>query len=92
MRLQSVTIALIATLVGGSLGIGSAARGQTPASDLERCETLNALYERHLGKRGEGQSSPNLEVKGAIDQCRRGNTAQGIRALEKVLRANGFKI
>jgi hypothetical protein len=79
-------IAALATLLVG------AARAQTLASDLERCENLNALYERHLGKKSEGQPGPSLDAKGAIEQCRRGNTAEGIRALEKVLRANGFKV
>ena len=91
MRSQAIAIATVAMLFAGSVGAGPAP-AQAQASDLERCETLHALYERHLGKRGEGQPSTNLEAKGAIDQCRRGNTAEGIRALEKTLRANGFKI
>lgn len=92
MRLQAVTIAIVATVAGGSFGMSSASRGQTSAGDLERCEALIALYERYLGKKGEGQTGPTLDVKAAIDQCRRGNTAEGIKVLEKTLRANGFKI
>ena len=91
MRLPAVGIVTTAMLVAACIGVATA-MAQTQASDLERCEALHALYERHLGKRGEGQQSTNLEAKGAIDQCRRGNTAEGIRALEKTLRANGFKI
>ena len=86
MRLHAVAITAVAILVSGG------ALAQRSATDLERCESLNALYERYLGKKGEGQPGPSLEAKEAIDQCRRGNTAYGIRALEKALRANGFKI
>ena len=90
MRSQAIAIATVVMLFAGSVDHAVA---QAQATDMERCEALNALYERHLGKRGsEGQQSTNLEAKGAIDQCRRGNTAEGIRALEKTLRANGFKI
>jgi hypothetical protein len=86
MRTQAMALAALATLLVG------AAQAQTPAGDLERCENLNALYERYLRKKSEGQPGPSLEAKGAIGQCRRGNTAEGIPALEKVLRANGFKV
>ncbi len=92
MRLRAVNVATMAVLVAGGIWSGNA-QAQAQTTDLERCEALNTLYERHLGKRGsEGQQSTNLEAKGAIDQCRRGNTAEGIRALEKTLRANGFRI
>ncbi|HJQ59307.1 MAG TPA: hypothetical protein VJ890_20545 [Vineibacter sp.] len=86
MRTRVIMIAGLATLLAG------VAQTQAPASDLERCESLNALYERYLGKKGEGQPGPNLDAKGAIEQCRRGNTTDGIRTLERVLRANGFKV
>jgi len=77
-----VTVAMLGT--GGALA-------QTPTSDLERCESLYATYERHLGKKSEGQQGPSLEIKAAIEQCRRGNTADGIRTIERTLRANGFR-
>jgi hypothetical protein len=87
---------LPAIIVLGALAIvaTSGARAQAPASDLERCEKLNDLYERYVAKKGggEGQASPPTYVKGALDQCKRGNTAEGIQALEKALRNAGFKI
>ncbi len=87
MRLQATTMLAVIAVLGAD-----GARAQTPAADLERCENLYATYERHLGKKSEGQPGPSLEVKTAIEQCRRGNTADGIRTLERTLRANGFKV
>jgi hypothetical protein len=90
MRLQVIGSVIVA-LAAASILPGEV-RPQTPTTDLERCEALHALYERYLGKKGEGQTGPSLDAKGAIEQCRRGNTAEGIRTLERTLRANGFKL
>jgi hypothetical protein len=89
MRSHAILVALAVTAMAVPAGAGA----QQP-SDLERCEQLNDLYERYVAKKGggEGQPTPPMYVKGALDQCRRGNTTEGIRALEKALRANGFKV
>lgn len=86
MRVPFVATAVAVLLAGGG------ATAQLPAAGIERCEALHAVWERHLGKNGDGQQANNLEAKGALDQCRRGNIDVGIRALEKALRANGFKV
>ena len=39
---------------------------------------------------GEGNATPDLETKAAIDDCDRGNTAAGIPVLERKLRSKGF--
>jgi hypothetical protein len=57
-----------------------------------RCDQLYALASRALTRRGEGSGGPNMIVEGAGVDCRRGRYDQGIRDLEKVLRAQGYTV
>jgi hypothetical protein len=41
---------------------------------------------------GNGGLRPDFSTTGAIDDCRKGNTAAGIAVLEKTLRNNGFTL
>jgi hypothetical protein len=63
---------------------------------LARCERLFAQYERYSNTGGEGRtggsSAAGFEVRRALEDCRRGNTAAGIPVLERRLRALGFRI
>lgn len=72
------------------------AAGQAPSSDeLARCEDLYAKYVRYSNPGGEGRSGSAfsaIEAQSAVEQCRRGNTREGIAVLERKLRALGFKI
>jgi hypothetical protein len=57
-----------------------------------RCDQLYAMASRALTRRGEGSGGPNMIVEGAGVDCRRGRYEQGIRDLEKVLRAQGYTV
>jgi hypothetical protein len=57
-----------------------------------RCDQLFTMADRALSRRGEGGGGPNMIVQGAGIDCRRGRFEQGIRELERVLRAQGYTV
>lgn len=62
------------------------------ADDAAYCTELSNLALRYLGKYSHGRNIPDLDVAASIDQCARGNYANGIPTLERKLRANGFTL
>lgn len=61
--------------------------------DAAYCAKLGQLALRYTGSAGgEGRLAPDVSTLGAIDDCRKGNTAAGIPVLEKKLRNNGFTL
>ncbi len=61
------------------------------ADDASYCAELSALYRRYLGNVGE-RLFPDATAAYAIDQCDKGNYAQGIPTLEKKLRDARFTL
>jgi hypothetical protein len=61
------------------------------ADDASYCAELSALYRRYLGTVGERQF-PDAIAATAMDQCEKGNYAQGIPPLEKKLRDSRFTL
>jgi hypothetical protein len=57
-----------------------------------RCDQLSTVADRVLSRRGKGGGGPNMTVMGAGVDCRRGRYEQGIRDLERVLRAQGYTV
>ena len=63
------------------------------SDDAAYCAQLGALALRYTGSAGgQGGLRPDFTTVGAIDDCRKGNTAAGIPVLEKTLRNNGFTL
>jgi hypothetical protein len=62
------------------------------ADDASYCTALSDLALKYLGKYSRGADVVDLDVATAVDQCRRGNYADGIPILERKLRANGFTL
>jgi hypothetical protein len=61
--------------------------------DAAYCAQLGALALRYTGSAGgNGSLRPDLTTLGAIDDCKKGNTAAGIPVLERTLRNNGFTL
>lgn len=79
-----------------ALLLATPAAAQAPADDLARCEQLYVQYERYSNTGGESRQGSSsfsaLEVRSALEDCRRGNTKQGIAILERKLRNLGFRI
>jgi hypothetical protein len=63
------------------------------SDDAAYCAQLGALALKYTGSAGgNGGLRPDFSTTGAIDDCRKGNTAAGIPVLEKTLRNNGFTL
>ncbi|HTG18447.1 MAG TPA: hypothetical protein VK681_00295 [Reyranella sp.] len=63
------------------------------SDDAAYCAQLGALALRYTGSAGgQGGLRPDFTTAGAIDDCKKGNTAAGIPVLEKTLRNNGFTL
>jgi hypothetical protein len=63
------------------------------ADDATYCATLSDLALKYLGKYSRGGADVvDLDVAAAVDQCQRGNYANGVPTLERKLRANGFTL
>lgn len=69
------------------------AAARDPAADLARCEQLYGLYFRYRSTGGESSQGSSfqgmLEAENAVANCRRGNTKEGIAALEAKLGRGG---
>ena len=55
------------------------------------CATLSDLALRYLSFNSR-RGIPDAEVATAVDQCQKGNTAEGIPTLERKLRNGGFTL
>jgi hypothetical protein len=76
-------------LAGAALASPAVAQGD----DAAYCAQLGALALRYTGSAGgQGGLRPDFTTVGAIDDCKKGNTAAGIPVLEKTLRNNGFTL
>jgi hypothetical protein len=76
-------------LAGAALASPAVAQGD----DAAYCAQLGALALRYTGSAGgQGGLRPDFTTLGAIDDCKKGNTAAGIPVLERTLRSNGFTL
>jgi len=70
-----------------ALLITLSATGVARADDASYCFQLGSLAAKYVGASGiEGRSSPDLNVLGAIEDCRKGRYDKAIPYLEKRLR------
>ncbi len=76
MKRRLLLLLLATTLPGGAVA---------QSDDAAYCAELSNLYRRYLGNTGD-RVIPDLTAAVAMDQCQRGNYAEGIPPLEKKLR------
>ena len=63
------------------------------SDDQAYCAQLGDLARRYTGSAGgNGGLRTDFSTAEAIDNCNKGNTAAGIKALEQKLRSNGFTL
>ena len=79
--------ALLTTLACLAFALPAAAQ----SDDAAYCATLGDYAVKYLGNNGgDGGTRPDIATVEAIADCRKGNTAAGIAALEKKIRSKGF--
>jgi hypothetical protein len=84
-------IRCIAALLAGCAGLANAVAVR--GDDTAYCAQLANLALRYTGSAGgEGRLAADFTTLGAIDDCKKGNFANGIAVLERKLRSNGFTL
>ena len=72
-----------------SLGTAAVAHAQATNEQLAaRCTELGAIFDRYGTRRSEGSGGPDMTRLGAGIDCQKGRYAQGIKALEDLLKRN----
>ena len=71
-----------------ALAAASAVAAPAKADDADYCRALAKMYETYIAKMDLGRSPmpESADIKIAMDQCDKGNTAAGIPVLEQKLR------
>lgn len=64
------------------------AEAQTNEQLAARCAELGAIFDRYGTRRSEGSGGPDMTRLGAGIDCQKGRYAQGIKALEDLLKRN----
>jgi hypothetical protein len=78
--------------------VASASVAQTGAQETlstdpkTRCSQLIALWLRHGGSKSEGAGGGDVARKNAEVDCAAGRYGSGIRAMEELLRRNGYTV
>src|SRR5262245_22014879 len=95
-RSQFAGLAALASLSACTCPVGEPAEVSTApdaVKDAAYCAELGHLALRYTGHAGgNGGLAPDYTTLDAIDDCNKGNTANGILILEKKLRCSGFTL
>jgi hypothetical protein len=62
------------------------------ADPRTRCAELVAFWQRHGGSKSEGAGGGDIARKNAEIDCEAGRYDSGIRAMEELLRRNGYTV
>ncbi len=87
MRRLARKLLLIPILTGATSSTSVRAQ-QTNEQLAARCAELGAIYDKYGARRSEGSGGPDMTRLGAGIDCQKGRYAQGIKALEDLLRRN----
>ena len=86
----------ILALVLSAIATAALAQGtpqETPSADPRtRCAQLVAFWQRHGGSKSEGGGGGDIARKNAEVDCGAGRYESGIRAMEELLRRNGYTV
>jgi hypothetical protein len=86
----------ILALVLSAIATTSVAQGtgqETLSADPRtRCAELVASWQRHGGSKSEGGGGGDIARKNAEVDCAAGRYQSGIRAMEELLRRNGYAV
>ena len=71
---------------------GAMAQGTAGSDPKTRCAQLIAFWQRHGGSKSEGGGGGDIARKNAEVDCGAGRYDSGIRAMEELLRRNGYTV
>jgi hypothetical protein len=91
-RLLFVILALVLSASATAALAQGTAQQPFSADPRTRCTELVAFWQRHGGSRSEGFGGGDIARKNAEVDCSAGRYESGIRAMEDLLRRNGYTV
>jgi hypothetical protein len=85
-------LALVLSVIATAAVAQSMAQGTAGADPRTRCAELVAFWQRHGGSKSEGGGGGDIARKNAEVDCGAGRYDSGIRAMEELLRRNGYTV
>jgi hypothetical protein len=85
-------LALVLSAIATASIAQSTGQGTLSADPRTRCEQLVAFWQRHGGSKSEGGGGGDIARKNAEVDCGAGRYESGIRAMEELLRRNGYTV
>ena len=87
----ALLVLVLSAIATAALAQGPA-QGTLSADPRTRCEQLVAFWQRHGGSKSEGAGGGDIARKNAEVDCGAGRYESGIRAMEELLRRNGYTV
>ena len=85
-------LALVLSAIATDAVAQGPGQGTLSADPRTRCEQLVAFWQRHGGSKSEGFGGGDVARKNAEVDCGAGRYDSGIRAMEELLRRNGYTV
>ena len=85
-------LALVLSAIATAALAQGPAQGTLSADPRTRCAQLVAFWQRHGGSKSEGGGGGDIARKNAEVDCGAGRYESGIRAMEELLRRNGYTV
>jgi hypothetical protein len=82
---------VLSAIVSAAVAQGTP-QGTLSADPRTRCAELVAFWQRHGGSKSEGFGGGDIARKNAEVDCGAGRYESGIRAMEDLLRRNGYTV
>jgi len=85
-------VALVLATTASAVLAQSGTQESLSADPKTRCTQLVAFWLRHGGSKSEGAGGADIARKNAEVDCEAGRYPSGIRAMEELLRRNGYAV
>ena len=85
-------LALVLSAIASAAVAQGPGQGTLSADPRTRCAELVAFWQRHGGSKSEGGGGGDIARKNAEVDCGAGRYESGIRAMEELLRRNGYTV
>jgi hypothetical protein len=85
-------LALVLSATATASVAQTVAQGPLSADPRTRCAQLIAFWQQHGGSKSEGSGGGDIARKNAEVDCGAGRYESGIRAMEELLRRNGYTV
>ena len=85
-------LALVLSAIASAAVAQGPGQGTLSADPRTRCAELVAFWQRHGGSKSEGFGGGDIARKNAEVDCGAGRYESGIRAMEDLLRRNGYTV